>query len=145
MEKVMKFKTILMLIVFIWALNASAHGDENTKHQVSAAKSYIVSPKDGETVDKTFVVVFGLKGMGVSPAGIERANTGHHHLMIDRKEMPDITKPLDKTVKHFGGGQTETTLTLPPGNHTLQLILADYKHLPHNPAVISKQINIIVK
>lgn len=141
----MKLKTILMLIIFSWALNTSAHGDKDKKHKDLTAESYIVSPKDGDTVDRTFVVVFGLKGMGVSPAGVEKANTGHHHLMVDLKEMPDLTKPLDQTVKHFGGGQTETTLTLAPGNHTLQLILADYKHLPHKPAVISKKITITVK
>lgn len=141
----MKLKTIFTLFVFTWALNSFAHGDKDKDHKSTVATSYIVSPKHGETVDKTFVVVFGLKGMGVSPAGMEKANTGHHHLMIDRKELPDVTKPLDKTVKHFGGGQTETTLTLSPGTHTLQLILADHKHLPHSPAVISKKIKIIVK
>lgn len=145
----MKLNTILMLVVFSWVLNASAHGEPvaktNKKDRISVVKSYIVSPKDGQTVDNSFVVVFGLKGMGISPAGIEKANTGHHHLMIDRKELPDLTKPLDKTVIHFGGGQTETTLTLSSGTHTLQLILADYKHLPHNPAVISEKITITVK
>ena len=141
----MKPKSILALIAFTCAMNVAAHGDKDKKHNESTAESYIVSPKNGETVEKTFVVVFGLKGMGVSPAGIEKANTGHHHLMIDRKELPDLTMPLDQTVKHFGGGQTETTLTLSPGTHTLQLILADYKHLPHNPAVISEQITITVK
>jgi len=141
----MKLKTIFIIVIFGWALSTSAHGDKDKKHNDTMAKSYIVSPKDGDTVDRTFKVFFGLKGMGVSPAGVEKVNSGHHHLMIDSKEMPDLTKPLDKTVKHFGGGQTETTLTLAPGNHTLQLILADHKHLPHKPAVISKKITITVK
>ncbi len=141
----MKLKITLILIVFTWVFGASAHGDKEKSYKSSAARSYIVSPKDGETVDRTFVVVFGLKGMAISPAGIEKPKTGHHHLMVDRKELPDLTKPLDATVKHFGGGQTKTTLTLAPGTHTLQLIMGDYKHLPHKPAVISKKITVIVK
>jgi hypothetical protein len=111
----------------------------------NAAKAYIVSPSNGETVSTTFKVIFGLKGMGVSPAGVEKENTGHHHLLIDMESLPPLDQPLGAEVKHFGGGQTETTLTLPPGQHTLQLILGDHLHTPHNPPVVSDPITIEVK
>ena len=109
------------------------------------ATAYIISPENGATVEQTFTVKFGLKGMGIAPAGTDRDNTGHHHLLVDAKELPDLTKPLGKDVKHFGGGQTETTLTLEPGTHTLQLILGDMTHTPHNPPVVSEKVTITVK
>lgn len=109
--------------------------------------AYIISPLDGETVGQTFTVRFGLKGMGVAPAGVQKENTGHHHLLIDVTEMPDMNFPLPATdnCKHFGGGQTETVLTLAPGTHTLQLALGDYLHIPHDPAILSKKITIHVQ
>lgn len=111
------------------------------------AKTYIISPKDGDTVDSTFTVRFGLKGMGVAPAGIVMENTGHHHLLINVEEMPDMNIPLPATdnIRHFGLGQTEAELTLPAGKHTLQLVLGDHLHLPHNPVVKSEKITITVK
>lgn len=107
--------------------------------------AYIISPLDGATVSSTFTVQFGLKGMGVSPAGIERKHTGHHHLLVDAKQLPALDKPLGAEVTHFGGGQTQTQLTLPKGEHTLQLILGDHHHVPHSPAVVSKKITITVE
>lgn len=136
--------TAIFILFSIFSTNLLAHGDQHAK-QPNAGVTFIKSPKNGDTVSKTFKVVFGLKGMSVSPAGVEKVNTGHHHLLIDAKELPDLTVPLGKSVKHFGGGQTETSLTLTPGSHTLQLILADHKHLPHTPAVISEKITVIVK
>lgn len=111
------------------------------------AKSYIISPLDGETVGTTFTVRFGLKGMGVAPAGIDQENTGHHHIMIDVEDKPDFTLPLPATdnIVHFGGGQTETELTLEPGEHTLQLVLGNYLHIPHDPPVVSEPITVHVK
>lgn len=111
------------------------------------AKVYIISPAHGEEVGKTFSVKFGLKGMGIAPAGIKFENTGHHHLLVDVDELPDLDKPLEVTEKilHFGKGQTETTLTLEPGDHSLQLVLGDYLHIPHDKPVISKKIWITVK
>lgn len=109
------------------------------------ASAYIVTPKDGETVSSPVKVVFGLQGMGVAPAGTEKANTGHHHLIIDGKELPAPDKPMGSNVKHFGGGQTETTVELAPGQHTLQLILGDHNHVPHDPPVVSEKISITVK
>jgi Domain of unknown function (DUF4399) len=111
------------------------------------AEAYIISPKNGATVSNPVRVQFGLKGMGIAPAGVKFDNTGHHHLLIDTDAPSDMNAPLpasDKVV-HFGKGQTETTLTLPPGKHTLQLLFADLNHVPHSPPVISKKITITVK
>jgi hypothetical protein len=84
--------------------------------------------------------------MGVAPAGVDKANTGHHHLLIDT-DVPPLEAPIpsDANHKHFGGGQTEVTLELPPGRHTLQLLLGDKMHIPHDPPVLSRKITIIVK
>lgn len=107
---------------------------------------YFISPADGATVTNPVVVRFGLKNMGVAPASIQIENTGHHHLLIDT-----ILPPLDQPVPasehhlHFGKGQTETELTLTPGKHTLQLLLGDYMHVPHNPPVFSEPITVIVE
>jgi len=111
----------------------------------ASANVYIISPADGATVEETFTVTFGLKDMGVSPAGIEKKNTGHHHLLIDKDSLPAFDMPMGGDVQHFGGGQTQTTLTLPKGEHTLQLILGDHHHVPHKPAVVSKKITITVE
>jgi hypothetical protein len=111
------------------------------------AKVYIIAPTDGQTVSQTFKVVFGLSGLGVAPAGIEKDNTGHHHLLIDIAELPDMNMPLPATnqIKHFGGGQTETELTLSPGKHTLQLLLGNFAHVPHDKPVLSEKITITVE
>ncbi|MCW8904677.1 MULTISPECIES: DUF4399 domain-containing protein [Sedimenticola] len=109
------------------------------------ASVYIISPADGDTVPSTFTVHFGLKGMGVAPAGIDKENTGHHHLLVDGKAMPMMDQPLGTDIKHFGGGQTQTELTLTPGQHTLQLILGDKAHVPHDPPVASEVITITVQ
>jgi Domain of unknown function (DUF4399) len=112
----------------------------------AGAEVYIVSPKDGAKVKSPVTVVFGLKGMGIAPAGIKFDNTGHHHLLVDSEVPADLSQPLaaNEHSLHFGKGQTETSLTLPPGKHTLQLVLADYLHTPHDPALISKKITIVV-
>lgn len=111
------------------------------------ATVYLISPQAGETVTSPFTVKFGLTGMGVAPAGVDRPKTGHHHLLIDLDTLPALDEPLMATdqIKHFGGGQTETTLTLSPGEHTLQLLLANYTHIPHQPAVMSEPITITVQ
>lgn len=110
------------------------------------ARAYIVSPSDGATVSNPVTVVFGLEGMGVAPAGVEQENTGHHHLLIDDPDFA-LGEPLpaDDTVVHFGGGQTQTTIELPSGNHTLQILLGDHNHIPHVPPVRSKKITIAVE
>ncbi|WP_407334220.1 DUF4399 domain-containing protein [Enterovibrio sp. 27052020O] len=111
------------------------------------AEVFFIQPKDGETVPETFKVVFGLKGMDIAPAGDNQPNSGHHHLLIDVDSLVDFSLPLpaNDNVKHFGGGQTETMLTLPKGKHTLQLLLADYLHIPHDTPVISQKITINVQ
>jgi Domain of unknown function (DUF4399) len=113
----------------------------------AGAKVFIISPKNGQTVTNPVTVKFGVKGMTVVPAGTKQDNSGHHHLLIDTDVPSDLSLPLpsvpDKVV-HFGKGQTETSLTLAPGKHTLQLVFADANHIPHNPAVISKKITITV-
>ena len=109
------------------------------------AEVYIISPKDGAKVHNPVLVQFGLKGMGIAPAGIMFDNTGHHHLLIDT-DLIDLSAPLaaNERIVHFGKGQTETTVSLTPGTHTLQLLLSDAYHVPHNPPVISKRISITV-
>jgi hypothetical protein len=110
------------------------------------AEVYFIAPKDGARVASPVKVVFGLKGMGVAPAGIKFDNTGHHHLLVDTAVPSDLTQPLPATdnIRHFGKGQTETTLDLPPGKHTLQLLFADATHTPFTPDVVSKKITITV-
>ena len=109
------------------------------------AYCYIGWPNNGETVKSPFKVWFGLRGMGVAPAGVDKPNTGHHHLIVDADlPPPDQPIPNNKNYLHFGGGQTETTLDLPPGKHTLQLLLGDASHIPFNPPVMSKKITITV-
>jgi hypothetical protein len=113
----------------------------------AGAEVYIVSPADGAKVKSPVTVVFGLKGMGIAPAGIKFDNTGHHHLLIDSELPADLSQPLAANEKsvHFGKGQTETAVTLPPGKHTLQLVLGDSLHIPHDPAVVSRKITITVE
>jgi len=110
------------------------------------ASVYIISPADGDTVSSPLRVVFGLRGMGVAPAGTDKANTGHHHLIIDT-DLPAANAPVPADAKHihFGGGQTEVEVELTPGTHTLQLLLGDQNHIPHNPPVYSEKITITVK
>ena len=114
----------------------------------SGAAVYVISPKDGDTVTSPIKVQFGLTGMGVAPVGVQTNNTGHHHLIIDAKLSDDeLKRPIAADAKHvhFGGGQTETMVTLPPGRHTLQLVLGDWSHIPHNPPVMSPVVTITVR
>lgn len=112
-----------------------------------AATAYIIAPNSGDTVSSPFVVQFGLSGMGIAPAGVDRPNTGHHHLLIDVDELPSLTEPLQgsEQVLHYGAGQTETELSLTPGEHTLQLVLGNYGHIPHDNPVISQKISVTVE
>jgi hypothetical protein len=154
---------LLSAIVLVAGLSACTPAEEtstSTTEQAAAdssasgltpsaegAMAYIISPEDGATVSSPVTVRFGLKGMGVAPAGVQVPNTGHHHLMIDVTDMPALTAPLpaDSTHIHFGGGQTETVLDLPPGEHTLQLVLGDFAHRPHNPPLVSGRVTITVQ
>ncbi len=110
------------------------------------SKLYFINLKNGDTVGSPVLVQFGLSGMGVAPAGIEKAGTGHHHLLIDVDSI-DLNVPIPNSdqLRHFGVGQTEVTLPMSPGKHTLQLLLADHNHIPHHPAVMSERITITVR
>ena len=116
-------------------------------HAPAGAKVYIISPSDGATVGPEITVRFGLKGMGVAPAGVDKENTGHHHLLVDVKTLPAAGQPIPADARHihFGAGQTQTTLNLAPGMHTLQLELGDRNHVPFAPPLVSKKITIHVK
>lgn len=108
---------------------------------------YIGWPNDGETLRTTHIKVwFGTRNFGVAPAGTIKANTGHHHLLIDAA-LPPLDQPIpnDKNHLHFGLGQTETVIDLPPGTHTLQLLMADADHVPHDPPVMSRRITIHIR
>ena len=107
------------------------------------ANAYIISPADGERVPSRFTVRFGLQGMGIAPAGVDKAGTGHFHLVVDGR-LPAFDRPMGKSVRHFGGGQTEARIELPRGHHRLQLILGDGRHVPHDPPVVSAPIEITV-
>ncbi|HEX6994832.1 MAG TPA: DUF4399 domain-containing protein [Gammaproteobacteria bacterium] len=112
----------------------------------AGASAYIISPSDGDVVSSPVRVVFGLKGMGVAPAGVVRPDAGHHHLLVDA-EPPSFDAPIpaDEHHLHFGMGQTETELTLTPGEHRLQLLLGDELHVPHDPPVLSEPVTITVQ
>lgn len=126
-----------------FCLAAMLSGPVSAEHP----SAYIISPAHGEVVSSPVVVRFGLSGMGVAPAGTDKAGTGHHHLLIDVDELPDLSKPVpaDENHRHFGGGQTEVELELEPGQHTLQLLLGDKYHIPHDPAVVSEKVTITVE
>ncbi len=112
----------------------------------AGAKVYFIEPKDGAEVSGPVTVKMGLVGMGVAPAGVEKKDTGHHHILVNQKVAdPMAPLPADDKHRHFGAGQTETTLTLPAGKHTLQLVLGDHNHIPHNPLIASDVITITVK
>lgn len=113
------------------------------------AEVYIISPEDGATVSSPLTVVFGLKGMGVAPAGIEKEKTGHHHLLVNTPMLEgedlDFSIPADDNHIHFGGGQTQTVVELDPGTHTLQLLVGDQNHVPHNPPIFSGVVTVTVE
>jgi len=130
----------------VFALAGPARADSSWP---ANARLYFIEPANGAVIHGKVTVKFGLSGMGVAPAGVEKANTGHHHLLIDA-DAPTGDKlnqplPVDAHTRHFGGGQTETVLDLPPGRHSLQLILGDASHIPHDPPLVSDRIEIEVK
>jgi Domain of unknown function (DUF4399) len=125
---------------------ANAYAQDFRQPAPAGAKVYFIAPKSGAKISGPVTVKFGLTGMGVAPAGVEKKDTGHHHLLIDTKLADDMAPiPQDDKHRHFGMGQTETKLTLAPGRHTLQLVLGDHNHIPHNPKIVSEAIAITVK
>lgn len=142
----MRSRLALGLGLGLLLASASADAQMSRTPSPSGVRLYLISPKDGKTVHGKFTVRFGLSGMGVAPAGVTSPNTGHHHLLVDAPLPPmDQPIPKDATHLHFGAGQTETELELAPGPHTLQLLLGDANHVPHDPPVVSKLIHITVK
>lgn len=137
----------LTLLLSLGAIVSHVSADELISPAPDDAKIYIISPQNGDTVPETFTIKFGLSGMGVAPAGVNKENTGHHHLLVDLKEYPNFEEslPANDSIRHFGGGQTETQITLAPGEHTLQLLLGNYVHIPHDKPVISSKINVVVE
>lgn len=127
-------------------VSSAIAGDLPRTESSEGAEAYIISPLNGATVTSPVRVVFGLRNMGVAPAGVVLPETGHHHLLIDTP-LPDLDRPIpaDDHHRHFGKGQTETLVELEPGKHTLQILLADALHTPHKPAVVSAKITIIVQ
>jgi hypothetical protein len=116
----------------------------------TGARIYIISPKSGATVMSPVTIKFGHKGLGIAPAGDKTPNTGHFHLLIDQGLPADLSVPLpaNDNILHYGKAQTEATLDatkLPPGKHTLQLVMGDGSHIPHSPALVSKKITITVE
>ena len=117
-----------------------------TTFSISAnPKVYFINLEDGDRVESPFLIQFGLSGMGIAPAGTDRSNTGHHHLLINVDDI-DLSKPIPSSSNHihFGGGQTESLVDLMPGDYSMQLVLGDMTHTPHNPPIISQRINITV-
>ena len=145
-------KSFLTIAAFCLSASFAWAGGETASNP--DAKVYFVNLTDGDIVQSPVTVVFGLSGMGVAPAGTEAENTGHHHLLINRPPIGEGENgadelayglPADDNHMHFGGGQTEVTLDLPAGQHTLQLVLGDAGHVPHNPPVMSEVITITVE
>ena len=136
--------TAFCALLFLIAPNAVAQNLVSPAPE--NARAYIIEPADGATLPETFTIKFGLSEMELAPAGTNKENTGHHHLLIDSPEY-DITASLPSTeqIRHFGKAQTETELTLPPGEHTLQLILGNYAHVPHDKPVMSEPITVTVE
>ena len=128
----MKLFFILLSVTFSFIANA----EQNV---------YFINLKDGDKLESPIFIQFGLSGMGVAPAGTNREGTGHHHLLINVDDI-DISKPIPSSSNHihFGDGQTETTIDLPSGVYTLQLLLGNMSHIPHNPPLVSKKITIEV-
>ncbi len=141
----MSVKRLSILVGAVWCAVSTLAGAGTPPPD--GAYVYIISPAAGEVVTSPVKVRFGLSGMGVAPAGTDKKRTGHHHLLIDVEKLPPLDRPVPKDPqhRHFGGGQTETEINLTPGKHTLQLLLGDTNHIPHQPALISEKITIEVK
>ena len=133
-------------IVATAAMSTPVFADDFRTKAPTGAEVYFISPADGATVSSPVTVKFGLRNLGVAPAGIEKEKTGHHHLLINQK-LENYAEPIpaDDKHKHFGGGQTEATVELPSGTHTLQLVIGDHNHIPHDPPIESAVITVTVK
>lgn len=147
----MKLRHVLCTAILAMGLTP-AHAQQTPAPE--GARVYIIAPENGATVTSPVTINFGLSGMGVAPAGTEKENTGHHHLLLDRPPLGEgefgaeelgLALLNDDNHRHFGGGQTEVTLDLPAGTHTLQLVMGDAGHVPHDPPVVSEIVTITVE
>lgn len=144
----------ILAVSFALAVSVSGVAIAGETPSASGATQYIINLNDGDVVSSPVKVIFGLVGMGVAPAGVEKKGTGHHHIFLDRPALGhgedgldelDFNLPADENHIHYGKGQTEAVLDLPAGKHTIQLVLGDKDHIPHNPPVSSDIITITVK
>ncbi len=137
--------SLLLLASAFCAAEGAAEPAIPRSPRPAQARVYFITPRDGEKTKSPVVVRFGLEQMGVAPAGVDKPDTGHHHLIIDA-EIPPASLPVPKSdhYLHFGGGQTQASVVLAPGKHTLQLLLGDHNHVPHDPPVVSERITIEV-
>src|SRR5436190_263190 len=145
-RKLANLTSLLVVIIAICSIGiARAQGTRGLSPSPPGAEVYFMDLKDGATVPAQLQIYFGLRNMGVAPASSDLLNSGHHHLLIDTA-LPPLDQPLPNDLNHlhFGGGQTETELTLSPGEHTLQLLLGDKGHIPHTPPVMSSRIKVRV-
>ena len=143
------FPLLLLAAMNLAAMEHSGESSASAAQRSPSSDGATVSfgtLENGDTVPPTFTVTFMISGMGVAAAGTNIDHTGHHHLLIDVVDLPEMDQPLPKSdkIRHFGGGQTEVELTLPEGEHSLQLLFADYVHRPHDPVVISEKITVTV-
>jgi hypothetical protein len=141
----MNYKRLLCCVLLVFSVGHLGAADHRSPSPNGASVGF-ANLSDGDTVPPVFVVRFTIVGMGIAPAGTDIENTGHHHLLIDVDSLPDLDVPLPMTdnLRHFGKGQSEVELQLPEGEHTLQLLLADHAHVPHDPPVMSEKITITV-
>ena len=137
----MKFIIILSCITI--TLNVFAHRYNN--HEETGV--FFIAPLTGETVSNPIKIIFGAKGVNIVPAGVDLPMSGHHHLLVNVDKLPNLNSPIpaDSNHLHFGNGQTETEINLPPGKHTLQLLLGNHLHVPHSEPLISDKIEITVR
>jgi hypothetical protein len=136
----------IVAVAMAWCVICTPASAAERRPAPEGAHAYIIWPVDGATIPGgKFWLRMGLSGAGVAPAGIDKPHTGHHHLLVDA-DLPPLDEPIpnDKNHLHFGAGQTEVRIELPPGRHTLQLLLGDADHVPHNPPVMSKKITVTV-
>ena len=142
----LSFTKLSACVAIAIGLLSTAQAQMPRTPSVPGAKLYIAEPVNGASIKGPVRVVMGLSGMGVAPAGADFPETGHHHILVNADATPavDMPIPADDKHRHFGKGQTEATLTLPPGKHTLQLLLGDKNHVPHNPPLLSEKITITV-
>tara|TARA_Y100000768_G_scaffold256487_1_gene195000 strand:- start:605 stop:1033 length:429 start_codon:yes stop_codon:yes gene_type:complete len=138
------FMRRITLLFIILLINEPSLSENHSKQE---KKLFFISPNNGDKVTSPVTIKFGIKGMEIVPAGIDKPMSGHHHLLINVDELPNMNLPIpaSKNYLHFGKGQKETTLELEKGKHTLQLLLGNHLHIPHKEPLISKKIEIIVK